>query len=256
MQKRHTDRYRYFNEEATTSERYFVPYIAAFTAVRGKNVLEVGCGEGGNLVPFARRGCTVTGIDLSRHRINQAADFFNRCGAGGRFVCTDVLEYDDNKRYDIIIAHDVIEHVADKAAMLAAIRRLLAPGGVVFVAFPAWLMPFGGHQQIARSRMLSRLPFVHLLPRGVYRLLLRLAGEDAFTVNELMSIRSTRCTVELFERLAYRSGLTVADRRLWLVNPHYETKFGLRPMRLGSAMSAVPYFRDFLSTSCFYLLRL
>lgn len=116
-------------------------------------------------------------------------------------------------------------------------------------------MPFGGHQQIARSRLLSRMPFVHLLPRAVYGHVLRLFGEDDFTVGELMSIRQTRCTVEAFSRIAVRAGYAVADMRLWMINPHYETKFGLRPLVLPLLLRMLPYVRNFLSSSCFYVLR-
>lgn len=72
MQKRHTDRYRYFREEAATTEKYFIPYLSEFMDVGDISVLEVGCGEGGNLLPFARRGCRVVGFDLSEQRVRQA----------------------------------------------------------------------------------------------------------------------------------------------------------------------------------------
>lgn len=127
---------------------------------------------------------------------------------------------------------------------------------MAFVAFPAWQMPFGGHQQIARSAVLSHLPFVHLLPAALYRALLRAFGESRATEAELMAIKSTCCTIEVFERCAARAGLVVADRCLWLVNPHYETKFGLRPRRLCAPLAALPWVRNFFSTSCWYVLRL
>ena len=66
MQQRHENRKTYFQELATTSELHFLPYIHRFTSVTPQSrILEIGCGEGGNLVPFARIGCRVTGIDLS-----------------------------------------------------------------------------------------------------------------------------------------------------------------------------------------------
>ena len=132
---------------------------------------------------------------------------------------------------------------------------MLAPHGAVFVAFPAWQMPFGGHQQIARNRLLSHMPFIHLLPRIVYAGMLKLFGEDDFTINELMSIRQTRCTVEAFIRIATRAGYVVVDMRLWMINPHYETKFGLKPLALPSPLYMLPYVRNFLSSSCFYILQ-
>lgn len=256
MQKRHTDRYRYFREEAATTEKYFIPYLSEFIDVGDISVLEVGCGEGGNLLPFARRGCRVVGVDLSEQRVRQAESFFSRECAAGTFVCDDVMHYrGDGRLFDLIVCHDVVEHIPEKGKMLLALKRLLAPGGRLFVAFPAWQMPFGGHQQIARSWVVSHLPFVHLLPELAFCLMLRLFGEDASKINELIGIRRTRCTVEMFEREAAYAGYTVCDRRLWLVNPHYEVKFGLRPIRLCRQLSALPYVRNFMASSCFYVVR-
>jgi len=256
MQKRHTDRYRYFREEAATTEKYFIPYLSEFMDVGDISVLEVGCGEGGNLLPFARRGCRVVGVDLSEQRVRQAESFFSRECAAGTFVCDDVMHYrGDGRLFDLIVCHDVVEHIPEKGKMLLALKRLLAPGGRLFVAFPAWQMPFGGHQQIARSWVVSHLPFVHLLPELAFCLMLRLFGEDASKINELIGIRRTRCTVEMFEREAAYAGYTVCDRRLWLVNPHYEVKFGLRPIRLCRQLSALPYIRNFMASSCFYVVR-
>ena len=256
MQKRHTDRYRYFREEAATTEKYFIPYLSEFMDVGDISVLEVGCGEGGNLLPFARRGCLVVGVDLSEQRVRQAESFFSRECAAGTFVCDDVMHYrGDGRLFDLIVCHDVVEHIPEKGKMLLALKRLLAPGGRLFVAFPAWQMPFGGHQQIACSWVVSHLPFVHLLPELAFSLMLRLFGEDASKINELIGIRRTRCTVEMFEREAAYAGYTVCDRRLWLVNPHYEVKFGLRPIRLCRQLSALPYIRNFMASSCFYVVR-
>lgn len=256
MQKRHTDRYRYFREEAATTEKYFIPYLSEFMDVGDISVLEVGCGEGGNLLPFARRGCRVVGVDLSEQRVRQAESFFSRECAAGTFVCDDVMHYrGDGRLFDLIVCHDVVEHIPEKGKMLLALKRLLAPGGRLFVAFPAWQMPFGGHQQIARSWVVSHLPFVHLLPELAFSLMLRLFGEDASKINELIGIRRTRCTVEMFEREAAYAGYTVCNRRLWLVNPHYEVKFGLRPIRLCRQLSALPYIRNFMASSCFYVVR-
>ena len=256
MQKRHTDRYRYFREEAATTEKYFIPYLSEFMDVGDISVLEVGCGEGGNLLPFVRRGCRVVGVDLSEQRVRQAESFFSRECAAGTFICDDVMHYrGDGRLFDLIVCHDVVEHIPEKGKMLLALKRLLAPGGRLFVAFPAWQMPFGGHQQIAHSWVVSHLPFVHLLPELAFSLMLRLFGEDASKINELIGIRRTRCTVEMFEREAAYAGYTVCDRRLWLVNPHYEVKFGLRPIRLCRQLSALPYIRNFMASSCFYVVR-
>ena len=79
MQERQRDRARYFRELASTSERYFIPYLSDFMRIEsGMNVLEIGCGEGGNLLPFARIGCNVTGVDLAANKIANAEFFVGK----------------------------------------------------------------------------------------------------------------------------------------------------------------------------------
>ena len=63
MQERHSDRLRYFTESANTSREFYIDYVRQhYNISYGCNVLEIGCGEGGNLLPFAEIGCNVTGI--------------------------------------------------------------------------------------------------------------------------------------------------------------------------------------------------
>ena len=255
MQERHSNRERYFEEQAQTTARYYIPYILKHTGTMPREVLEVGCGEGGNLLPFAQMGCRVTGVDMASSRIEQARAFFAERKQPGTFIASDVFCLEELEcKFSLILVHDVIEHIGDKAGFLQGLRRFLAPGGCLFVAFPAWQMPFGGHQQIARGAV-SRVPFVHLLPAGLYRRVLRWAGERDDTVKELLEIKQTRCTVELFQRVARRAGYDLVNRQLYFINPHYEVKFGLKPRRLSRFLSALPYLRNFFSTSCFYILR-
>lgn len=78
MQERHNNRRLYFDELAETCRSYFMPYISRWHEVRpGTSVLEIGCGEGGNLLPFAKAGAVVTGIDIASCRIEQARRFFS-----------------------------------------------------------------------------------------------------------------------------------------------------------------------------------
>ena len=64
MQERHTNRERYFEEQAHTTRNYYIPYIKKNIGNLQNKVLEVGCGEGGNLLPFAELGCDTIGIDI------------------------------------------------------------------------------------------------------------------------------------------------------------------------------------------------
>ena len=257
MQERHTNRTLYFHELAQTSRKHFIPYISHFKQLsQDCRILEIGCGDGGNLLPFAQMGCYTLGVDIDEGRIADARRFFAECGTKGDFIASDVFLLDkQHGSFDIIICHDVIEHIGDKYRYLSLLSQFLARDGIIFMSFPAWQMPFGGHQQICRSRLVSHLPFIHLLPNKLYHLLLKMAGENRTCIQELTSIKETRTSIERFEKTLKICGtFTIKDRTLWLVNPHYETKFHLRPRRLPKWLGSIPCIRNFFTTSCFYIL--
>ena len=199
----------------------------------------------------------MTGVDLSETRINDAKLFFKKNNAEGQFIVADICTITEfNYCYDIILCHDVIEHIENKEFFLRKIMTFLKNDGVVFMAFPAWQMPFGGHQQICRSRLLSHLPFIHLLPSKIYCNLLKLFGEDEVCIKELMNIKKTKCPIELFENLLKRVGFSCKRRDMYFINPHYEVKFGLHPIKLYPLIANIPYIRNFFTTSSFYILEL
>ena len=257
MQERHQNRNIYFKELSITSRNYFIPYIQYWHTIEAKmNVLEIGCGDGGNLLPFSEIGCNTVGVDIAQSRIKDAKTFFNESHAEGEFIAADIFKLKElEQNFDIIICHDVFEHITEKELFLSNLSKYLKPQGIVFMAFPAWQMPFGGHQQICRNQILSCLPFIHLFPTSIYRLLLKAFRADADCINELLSNKKTGVTVELFERLIKKKNLKILNRQLWFINPHYKIKFGLSPHKLNKMISEIPYLRNFASTSCFYILK-
>lgn len=130
MQKRHTDRKMYFRDLEITSKEFYISYLSDFTELTSKSrILEVGCGEGGNLVPFAQLGCKVTGIDVAECRIKDAKAYFSEICNHATFVCCDFMQYpvpcNEEDKYDVILLHDVIEHVPTKELFLVHLRKFL-----------------------------------------------------------------------------------------------------------------------------------
>ena len=256
MQQRHLARESYFEEQARTTQKYYIPYIYKHTGIIPDKILEVGCGEGGNLLPFAEMGCHITGVDMSVSRIEQAQSFFRKREQKGTFIPADIFQLKElHQHFPLIIVHDVIEHIDDKKLFLSGLHQFLTRDGFIFIGFPAWQMPFGGHQQIARGKIISHLPFIHLLPIPLYRILLRIFGEKGDTIKELLNIKNTRCSIERFLNVIHQTNYKIIDQQLYLINPHYETKFGLTPRKLNKRLARIPYLRNFFSTSCFYILR-
>lgn len=255
MQKRYSDRSIYFKELATTSRDFYIDYIQQYKNLSGGvRVLEVGCGEGGNLLPFAELGCSVKGIDLTKVRIEHAKDYFEAEGFEGDFTLQDFFDMKPNgEKYDLILIHDVIEHIPQKDAFIKHVEQFLAKGGLVFWRFPAWQMPFGGHQQICSRKISSHLPFYHILPKSAYRSMLKWFGEEKGTVKDLLEIKECAMTIEAFERLMNENRFTTLDRTLWFINPHYQQKFNLKPRKLYPFLAKISYVRNFFSTSCYYI---
>jgi SAM-dependent methyltransferase len=257
MQERHTNRQQYFQEQIHTTSRYVIPFIReVFPLSEDTTVLEIGCGEGGNLKPFLDMGCQVTGIDISESKIDLARSFLNDPDYQGRLRLIAKNIFDVHEPYpksDLIILRDVIEHIHDQKWFMSNLQMHLRPGGVVFLAFPPWYHPFGGHQQVCRSRILSKLPYIHLMPSFCYRKLLKTFGESDATIQGLMEVKETGLSIERFERILKKERYRIHKMQHYLINPNYEIKFGLKSRKQNRLIAAIPFLRDFLTTSSYYL---
>lgn len=104
-------------------------------------ILELGCAQGGNLIPLAWRwpGCECVGVELSRVQAQAGADFVARLGlANVRILHADLAMLpDDLGEFDYIIAHGVYSWVppAVRSALLDACRRHLSAHGIAYVSF-------------------------------------------------------------------------------------------------------------------------
>ena len=256
----HTDKPRYFAMQRRIAAEYVVPMVAEHLAAPPPwRVLEVGCAEAGVLKAFLDGGHEVTGIELSPSRASLAREFLaDEIAAGRARIRTDDV-YDvgpealEPRGFHVVVLKDVIEHIPQQERMIPRLAEFLAPGGKIFFGFPPWMMPFGGHQQIARSGAVARVPWLHLLPRPVYARYLAAAGEPPRVREELTEIYDTGITIERFERIVREANLTIEARALWLTNPIYALKFGIPPRRQIGLLERVPILRNFLSTAAYYI---
>ena len=259
MQERHSDNRRYFNEQAVTTDKFVIPYIGQVIEITpATRVLEIGCSMGGNMKPFLDLGCKVTGVEINPYTLQLAEEYF--ADHPKRSNLTLILDDIYNRTaadgtFDIIIMRDVIEHIHDQEKFMGFVKRFMAPGAAFFLAFPPWYNPFGGHQQICKSKVLSKLPYFHILPAFLYKGILKAFGESDKEVEDLLEIKQTGISLERFERIARHEGYSIARKTLYFINPNYETKFGLKPRVQSPVFTAVPFVRNFFVTAGYYVLR-
>lgn len=255
MHERYSNRELYFKEQIYTTKKFVVPYIKAVMPVTEKTrVLEVGSGEGGNLKAFLDIGCTCVGIDLSTSKIENGKAYF---ATHPNFSKLTLLSEDiykvtpaENEKYDLIILRDTIEHIPNQDYFMDYIKRFLAPEGKLFIAYPPWQMPFGGHQQVCRNKFLKTLPYFHLFPTFLYTFILKLFGESAGTIQNLLEVKETGISIETLKSIFSKRGYKIEKEDYYFINPNYEIKFNLKTKKVLPILR-IPFLRNFYTT-CYY----
>ena len=130
----------------------------------GKDVLDVGCGGGILTEAMANAGARVTGIDLSDKALGVAR--LHRLESGVavdyRLVAAEALAAEMPARFEVVTCMEMLEHVPDPAAIVAACATLAKPGGILV---------FSTLNRNPRSYLLAIIGaeyVLRLLPRGTH----------------------------------------------------------------------------------------
>jgi 2-polyprenyl-6-hydroxyphenyl methylase / 3-demethylubiquinone-9 3-methyltransferase len=139
-------------------------YIDRKVGLRGKIVLDVGCGGGILSESMAARGARVTGIDLSDKALGVARLHLMESGQSVEYrkVATEALAEEMPGAFDVVTCLEVVEHVPDPASTIKACAKLVKPGGHVFLSTinrspKAYLFAIIGAEYVLK-----------LLPRGTH----------------------------------------------------------------------------------------
>jgi 2-polyprenyl-6-hydroxyphenyl methylase/3-demethylubiquinone-9 3-methyltransferase len=107
----------------------------AARALDGLRVLDIGCGGGLLSEPLARMGGTVTGIDPAGTNVETARLHAARSGLAIDYRCTTAEALAEaGETFDVVLAMEVVEHVADVPLFVSACGRLVRPGGLLVMA--------------------------------------------------------------------------------------------------------------------------
>ena len=155
-------------------DRHFAMDARSVRPLAGRRVLDVGCGAGLLCEPLARLGAAVTGVDAAEENIAAA-----RLHAAGSGLAIDYHHGDIAAlglgQFDLVSSLEVIEHVADKPAFLAALAASLESGGLMVLSTP---------NRTVRSRlfMVEAAERLGMVPRGTHH------WEDFITPDELADL--------------------------------------------------------------------
>ncbi len=139
-------------------------YIDGIAGLRGKRVLDVGCGGGILAESMAARGARVTGIDLGEKPLKVAQLHLLESGlpVEYRLIAAEALALEAPASFDVVTCMELVEHVPDPGAMVQACAELVKPGGRVF---------FSTINRNLKSYLLAVLGaeyVLKLLPRGTH----------------------------------------------------------------------------------------
>jgi 2-polyprenyl-6-hydroxyphenyl methylase/3-demethylubiquinone-9 3-methyltransferase len=103
--------------------------------LEGIRIVDVGCGGGLLSEPLARLGASVTGVDAAEKNVKTAAAHAAETGVTVDYRATTAEALvAAGEQFDVVLAMEIVEHVADVDLFLDAVGKLARPGGLVFMA--------------------------------------------------------------------------------------------------------------------------
>ncbi len=128
--------------------------------LEGKRVLDVGCGIGTYVQRFQMFTPHAYGVDIDPEKVEIA----QRTLSNISWAPAEELPFEDNS-FDVIMLHEVIEHVDDDRQTIREAVRCLQPGGKLIIFAPNRLYPFETHGFYFRERFIFRLlPLINYTP--------------------------------------------------------------------------------------------
>ncbi|HEX3709234.1 MAG TPA: bifunctional 2-polyprenyl-6-hydroxyphenol methylase/3-demethylubiquinol 3-O-methyltransferase UbiG [Pseudolabrys sp.] len=133
-------------------------------SLKGLRMLDIGCGGGILSEPLARLGAVMVGADPSQENIAAAQAHAEQSGLAIDYRATTAEALADaGERFDVVLAMEVVEHVADVDAFVATCTTMVKPGGLMFAAtlnrtFKSFALAIVGAEYVLRW-----------LPRGTHQ---------------------------------------------------------------------------------------
>lgn len=139
--------------------------IRRYAPLEGRRILDVGCGLGMYVRRFREFSPEVYGVDIDAEKVAEAG----RTLPNIQVAPAEQLPFPD-ETFDVVLSHEVLEHVDDDRQAVAEALRVLAPGGRLVIFAPNRLYPFETHGCFWRGEhRFGNIPLVNWLPDPLRR---------------------------------------------------------------------------------------
>ena len=139
--------------------------IRRYVPLEGHRMLDIGCGVGAFVRRLGELSPHVYGVDIDGERVRRGAQALTAAESGGLAVAvSENLPFRDGA-FDLVLLHEVLEHVRDDALTLREACRVTRTGGNVVIFCPNRLFPFETHGVFLGKRYVpGNIPLVNYLP--------------------------------------------------------------------------------------------
>ena len=123
--------------------------------LKGLNILDIGCGGGLLSEPITRLGAKVTAIDASKKNIQVAKFHAKKNSLKINYLCSSPEKLDLNKKFDVVLNMEIVEHVEDLNFFIKKSSNLLKKNGLMFIAtlnktFKSYVLAIIGAEYVLR----------------------------------------------------------------------------------------------------------
>ena len=201
-------------EKGRDTIKFFLEKYTEKEMFEGKTVLAFSCGAGGKSLYYASLGAKqVVGMDIVESYAAESATLSQKLGLADKFtfVLGDATNsgFEDNT-FDTIIMNDFMEHVSDPEKVLIEARRIIRPGGRIYINFPPYYHPFGAHLSDAVNMPWCHMFFSEKTLIGAYKDLVKDLPDGESRINFRISTNSdgkeyfsyiNKMTIKRFRRI-------------------------------------------------------